>query len=57
VKLKFKNQQFQTDAVNAVVGLFDGQKRGHGTFTVTSGEQMSLMENDRGYSNALTMDI
>ena len=34
MKLKFKNQDFQTDAVNAVVDLFMGQEKTHSTFSV-----------------------
>ena len=32
MKLKFKNQDFQTDAVNAVVDLFAGQEKTRSTF-------------------------
>ena len=34
MKLKFKNQDFQTDAVNSVVDLFVGQEKTKGTFSV-----------------------
>ena len=34
MKLKFKNQDFQTDAVNSVVDLFLGQEKTKGTFSV-----------------------
>lgn len=33
-KGKFKNQEFQTDAVNSVVDLFLGQEKTKGTFSV-----------------------
>ncbi|MDD5924092.1 MAG: DEAD/DEAH box helicase family protein [Clostridia bacterium] len=36
MKLKFKNQDFQTDAVNAVVDLFSGQEKLTDTFSVES---------------------
>ena len=56
MKLKFKNQEFQTHAVNSVVGLFAGQQQGYGTFTVTPDEQISMMGDDGlGYSNILTV--
>jgi len=61
MKLKFKNQQFQTNAVNAVVGLFEGQKQGHGTFTITGDNQLMLqdggdgVELPHGYTNVLTI--
>lgn len=35
MKLKFKNQQFQTDAVNAVAGLLSGQEKMQSTFEIT----------------------
>lgn len=36
MKLKFKNQQFQTDAVNAVAELFAGQEKSRMTFSIES---------------------
>ena len=44
MKLKFKNQQFQTDAVAAVVDLFEGQSRRTDTFTIVNETQRSLDE-------------
>ena len=38
MKLKFKQQDFQTDAVNAVCDLFDGQKASHAVFGLDSNE-------------------
>lgn len=55
MKLKFKNQDFQTDAVNAVVDLFAGQEKTHSTFSVLEEKQISLM-NDLGVGNALYID-
>ena len=34
MKLKFKEQQFQLDAVNAVVNCFKGQENQKSTFTL-----------------------
>lgn len=55
MKLKFKNQDFQTDAVNAVVDLFLGQEKTHSTFSVTNETQLTYM-NDFGIGNALYID-
>lgn len=55
MKLKFKNQDFQTDAVNAVVDLFAGQEKTRSTFSVVEEKQLSLM-NDLGIGNALYID-
>ena len=55
MKLKFKNQDFQTDAVNAVVDLFAGQEKTRSTFSVVEEKQISLM-NDLGVGNALYID-
>jgi len=52
MKLKFKHQDFQTDAVNAVVELFSGQEKTRSTFSVVEEQQMS-MEHDLGIGNAL----
>lgn len=53
MKLKFKQQDFQTDAVNAVCALFDGQQRQTATFSIEqSGGQMELFEGV-GISNGL----
>jgi type III restriction enzyme len=54
MKLKFKNQAFQTDAVSAVASLFDGQERRQDTFTITNSAQMSLTDN-LGFCNVLTI--
>ena len=55
MKLKFKNQDFQTDAVNAVVDLFAGQEKTRSTFSVVEETQMSMM-NDLGIGNALYIE-
>ena len=56
MKLKFKNQVFQTDAVNAVVDLFTGQDKRQSTFSVDKSAQMTLLQNDFGIGNALLID-
>lgn len=53
MKLKFKNQQFQTDAVNAVADLFYGQEKMQSTFEITQGPQLSLVENELGIGNGI----
>lgn len=55
MKLKFINQDFQTDAVNAVVDLFVGQEKTHSTFSVEDGASVSLFH-DLGVGNALRID-
>lgn len=53
MKLKFKNQQFQTDAVNSVADLFSGQEKMQSTFEITQGLQLSLVENELGIGNGI----
>ncbi len=55
MKLKFKNQDFQTDATNAVVDLFMGQENTHSTFSVDNDDQTRMM-NDLGFGNILHID-
>ena len=51
MKLKFKQQDFQSEAVNAVCSLFDGQRRQTSTFGMEqSGGQTSW---DTGVANGL----
>ncbi len=54
MKLKFKTQEFQTQAVNAVVDLFCGQEKTHSTFSVTQENQTSMF--NFGQGNALYID-
>jgi len=54
LKLKFKHQQFQTDAVNAVVDLFKGQPRRQDTFTITNEKQLNI-DAGLGFCNTLTI--
>lgn len=55
MKLKFNNQDFQTDAVNAVADLFLGQEKTRSTFAVEHSDNLSLWE-DLGVSNVLQLD-
>ncbi|MCL1881202.1 MAG: DEAD/DEAH box helicase family protein [Oscillospiraceae bacterium] len=55
MKLKFKHQQFQTDAVHAVVDLFKGQPRRQDTFTITNSQDQLQLEEGLGFRNALTI--
>lgn len=57
MKLKFKHQDFQTDAVNAVVDLFAGQESAHSTFSVETGAQVQMSGmNEMGFGNGLVID-
>lgn len=57
MKLKFKHQDFQTDAVNAVVDLFSGQESAHSTFSVETGAQVQMSGmNEMGFGNGLVID-
>lgn len=57
MKLKFKHQEFQTDAVNAVADLFAGQEKSTTTFSVDDNSaQMRLLHNDFGIGNKLEID-
>ena len=57
MKLKFKHQDFQTDAVNAVVDLFAGQESPHSTFSVETGAQVQMSGmNEMGFGNGLVID-
>lgn len=55
MKLKFKNQEFQTDAVNSVVDLFIGQEKTKGTFSVDN-DGMDNFLGTMGVGNALLID-
>lgn len=55
MKLKFKNQEFQTAAVNAVVDLFLGQEKTKGTFSVDNNGMDNFL-GTMGVSNALLID-
>ena len=55
MKLKFKSQDFQTQAVNAVVDLFIGQEKTQSTFSVMDDRQTTFL-NELGQGNALYID-
>ena len=55
MKLKFKNQDFQTDAVNSVVDLFTGMAKGVNMFLVDDGAQVAFT-GDLGEGNAIVVD-
>ena len=56
MKLKFKKQDYQSDATSAVVDLFAGQEKTTSTFTVTQEQQINLLQNDFGIGNAQLID-
>lgn len=57
MKLKFKHQDFQTDAVKAVADLFIGQERKRATFSIMAqDDQHRMVENVYGIGNALVID-
>ena len=57
MKLKFKNQEFQTEAVNSVADLFIGQEKSSTTFSIDENStQMNLLQNDFGFGNKLMID-
>ncbi|MEG2164180.1 MAG: DEAD/DEAH box helicase family protein [Bacteroidales bacterium] len=56
MKLKFKNQDFQTDAVNVVADLFAGQERMQSSFAVEADKSSLLFENEYGVGNKLVID-
>lgn len=58
MKIQFKSDlSHQTDAVNAVVGVFEGQEVYQTNFSVNTGPQMDLLnpQNDIGVGNALKL--
>ena len=54
MKLKFKNQDFQTDAMNAAADLFAGQEKTRSTFSVVEEKQMSLMTTSASVAQLLS---
>ncbi|MCL2368363.1 MAG: hypothetical protein FWC72_05150 [Oscillospiraceae bacterium] len=56
MKLKFTHQQFQTDAVNAVCGLFTGGEKIRTTFSITEEHAQLALQNEFGVGNALRID-
>lgn len=57
MKLKFKNQNFQTDAVSAVADLFGGQEILKSTFEIAQDRQISLIENNLGIGNGMRISV
>ncbi|MDR0914623.1 MAG: DEAD/DEAH box helicase family protein [Oscillospiraceae bacterium] len=56
MKLKFKDQSFQTDAVNAVADLFNGQEKFSSTFSIIEERQINLHK-EYGIGNALQISV
>ena len=57
MKLKFKNQDFQTEAVNSVAELFTGQEKSSTTFSIDDNAgQIRLLQNEFGFGNKLMID-
>ncbi len=57
MKLKFKNQEFQNNAVKAVTSLFAGQEKINSTFSIADNSaQMPLLQNEFGFGNQLILD-
>ena len=48
MKLKFKTQDFQTEAVNAVADLFAGQDKARATFSIVEEQQLTINQNEFG---------
>lgn len=56
MKLKFKNQGFQSDAVEAVADLFAGQEKLQSSFAVEADKSSLLFEGEYGFGNKLVLD-
>lgn len=57
MKLKFKNQDFQTEAVDSVADLFIGQEKSCTTFSIDDNAgQIRLLQNEFGFGNKLMID-
>ena len=54
MKLKFKHQAFQTDAVNAAADLFVGQNKKSAAFSIVEERQIGL-QNEFGVGNLLAL--
>ena len=53
MKLKFKQQYFQTSAVDAVCSLFEGQRRTTATFGMEQSGNQTVLQTECGVGNAL----
>ncbi|KAA6327831.1 hypothetical protein EZS27_023210 [termite gut metagenome] len=51
MKLRFKHQKFQANAVDAVVKLFDGQPRGNHKFLIDAGDDTATIFDYEGWAN------
>ena len=56
MKLKFKTQDFQTDAVTAVTDLFTGQNKSTATFSIVEEQQLTLNQNEFGIGNVVFIE-
>lgn len=57
MQLKFKYQDFQTEAVNSVADLFTGQEKSSMTFSIDDNAgQIRLLQNEFGFGNRLMID-
>jgi len=56
MKLKFKTQDFQTDAVNAVADLFAGQDKQTTTFSIVEEHRQTNIQTEYGVGNAMLID-
>ncbi|MFV0498097.1 MAG: DEAD/DEAH box helicase family protein [Candidatus Fimivivens sp.] len=56
MKLKFITQVFQSDAVNAVCDLFEGQAKSQDTFSIVEEQQIDMLQNQFGIGNQLRID-
>ena len=55
MKLKFKTQDFQTTAVNAVADLFAGQEKTKATFSIVEEWKQMSIQNEFGIGNDLSI--
>ena len=55
MKLQFKEQGFQIDAINAVCSLFEGQQQEYSPFTVLTTVNMPLQFVETSIINKLTI--
>lgn len=55
IKLKFEEQQYQTDAVNAIVDIFDGCQVKESLFTISTATSSLKLVDEYGYANKMTI--
>src|SRR5699024_5427280 len=55
MKLKFDNMQYQTDAVESIVDIFEGQSMRVSNFSVSMGEIIGQETTDLGIGNKLEL--